>query len=59
MFLISSSRFRRAIKGRMLFWQRQNQINPAVLFTVKQHPLEKMDGEIHLRLKNSKQIKHF
>jgi hypothetical protein len=59
MFLISSSRFRRAIKGRIFFWQRQNQINPAVLFTAKQRPLEKVDGEIHLRSQNSKQIQHF
>ena len=28
MFLISSSRFRRTIKDRMLCWQRQNQIQP-------------------------------
>jgi len=58
MFLISSSRFRREIKRRILFWQRQNQINPTVQFTAKQRTLEKMDGEILLRSKNSKPIEH-
>ncbi|CAF1540225.1 unnamed protein product [Adineta steineri] len=28
MFWISSSRFRKAIKDRICFWRRQNQINP-------------------------------
>jgi hypothetical protein len=59
MFFISSSRFRRAIKDRILFWQRPNQINPSVRFTAKHNTLEKVDGEIHLRSKNSKQIKPF
>ncbi|CAF3926387.1 unnamed protein product [Adineta steineri] len=42
MFLISSNRFRRTTKDRLLFWRKRSQINPSMRFTTKGQTLERI-----------------